>query len=162
MIYITYDNKITIVNNVLRYPANRQTDRQTNRRTDGRRVSLYLRNFVGGGNTDQWIKYLAQWRGADWKSGEREQEHPGAGTERWAGVIEGGLCERCSDVSPCPCPIRTPWGPNCSPCPGPCPWRCSPCPLLSLSLLLTSLSLFWSLNKSPWSCPCDVLLFKWR
>ena len=29
---------------------------------------------------------------------------------------------------------------------------------LSLSLLLKSLSLSWSLNKSPWSCPCDSFI----
>jgi len=29
----------------------------------------------------------------------------------------------------------------------------------SLSLLLNSLSLSWSLNKSPWSCPCDCGLW---
>ena len=28
-----------------------------------------------------------------------------------------------------------------------------------LSLLLKSLSLSWSLNKSPWSCPCDCVQF---
>ena len=30
---------------------------------------------------------------------------------------------------------------------------------LSLSLLLKSLFLSWSLNKGPWSCPCDCVQF---
>ena len=33
---------------------------------------------------------------------------------------------------------------------------------LSLSLLLKSLSLSWSLNKSPWSCPCDWCCWLWE
>ena len=57
-----------------------------------------------------------------------------------------------SDVSPCPCQdsLRTKMQ-SLS-------WSFSlTMQFLSLSLLLKSLSLSWSLNKSPWSCPCDCV-----